>query len=94
MFKDRVDKLLKAEQSLQPLVWAAANGEEICVHKLLDAGAWFNDSTTKDDSTKWYTTCFGQRDDPMTIAAKYGHVDVVRIFLDQGRDPTLAINNK
>lgn len=93
LLKDRVDEFLKTEQSLQSLVMAAANGKEICVRKLLDAGAWFNDSTTKDDSTKRYTAWCGQRDDPMTIAAKYGHVDVVRIFLDHGRDPTLAINN-
>lgn len=81
LLKDRVDELLKTEQSLQPLAWAAANGKEICVRKLLDAGAWY-DSTTKDD-----LTC-----DPMTRAARYGHVDIVRIFLDHGRDPTLAIN--
>lgn len=47
--KDRIDKALNMEQTLQPLVWAATNGKEICVRKLLDAGAWFNDSITKDE---------------------------------------------
>ncbi|KAJ5867407.1 hypothetical protein N7534_001960 [Penicillium rubens] len=82
LLKERVDELLKTEQSLQPLAWAAANGKKVCVRKLLDAGALFGDSG-------WIR----QRNDPMTIAAKNGHVDIVRMFLDHGRDPTLAIND-
>ncbi|KAJ5483476.1 hypothetical protein N7530_002722 [Penicillium desertorum] len=54
----------------------------MCVRKLLEAGASF------EDTSSWST----QREDPMTIAAKNGHVDIVRMFLDHGRDPTPAIN--
>ncbi|KAJ5790497.1 uncharacterized protein N7518_007508 [Penicillium psychrosexuale] len=90
LLKDRVDKLLKTEQSLQLLAWAAANGKEMCVRKLLNAGTLPNDSFTRDNETGWCRQC----DDPMTIAAKRGHVDVVRMFLDYGRDPTPAINEK
>lgn len=57
LLKDRVDELLKTEQSLQPLAWAAANGKELCVRKLLDAGAWFNDLSPGKYSLScgWYT---------------------------------------
>ncbi|CAG8891108.1 unnamed protein product [Penicillium egyptiacum] len=84
LLKDRVDELLKMEQSLQPLAWAASNGKERCVRKLLDAGALFEDSG--DWTTQW--------DDPMTISAEHGHVDIVRMFLDHGRDPTPAIKEE
>lgn len=78
--------MLGTEQSLQPLEWAAAaaNGKEICIRKLLDAGASF------EDSGFWST----QREDPMTIAAKNGHIDIVRMFLDHGIDPIPAIDEE
>ena len=48
LLKDRVDELLKTEQSIQHLAWAAVNGKETCVRKLLDVGALFDDSFASD----------------------------------------------
>ncbi|KAI2722473.1 hypothetical protein CBS147332_3402 [Penicillium roqueforti] len=91
LLKDRVDELLKTEQSIQHLAWAAVNGKETCVRKLLDVGALFDDSFASDaapgdaapgDDESRYDA----------VAAKYGHFDVVQMFLDRRRDPTPEIN--
>ncbi|KAJ5787253.1 hypothetical protein N7457_002243 [Penicillium paradoxum] len=79
LLKPRIYELL-TEDTGQALARAAETGNGQCVRRLLDAGAPFPDSQSSIE-------------DPMTLAAKNGHVDIVRIFLEYGRDPTPPIHD-
>ncbi|CDM27910.1 F-box domain, cyclin-like [Penicillium roqueforti FM164] len=84
LLKDRVDELLKTEQSIQHLAWAAVNGKETCVRKLLDVGALFDDSFASDAAPGDAA--------PGDAAPGDDESRYDAMFLDRRRDPTPEIN--
>lgn len=79
LVQPRISEFLDNENPPQALVDAAKIGSEASVRKLLKMGARFPEPFKPNIKTA--------PGDPMAWAAKNGHVEVVKLFLEHGRDP-------
>ncbi|CAI7653535.1 unnamed protein product [Penicillium bialowiezense] len=79
LVQPRIAEFLENEDPPRALVDAAKIGSEASVRKLLKIGARFPEPFKPNIETA--------PGDPMAWAAKNGHVEIVKLFLEHGRDP-------
>ena len=75
------DPNIATSKSWTPLHWAAYFGKRESVKLLIAAGAQVNTQESR----------FGHT--ALVSAARHGHLDVIRILLESGADPTIRIRD-
>ncbi|CAG8076750.1 unnamed protein product [Penicillium salamii] len=79
LVQPRISEFLKKETLPRALADAAKKGNEAAVRRLLELGALFPEP--------FVPSLIEAPGDPMALATKNGHMEIVKIFLEHGRDP-------